>query len=664
MKISFILKLTFPTYIVFVLLISLFSSCRQVKLSEADKAFAQGDYFEAAGMYRKIYRKASPRNKELRGEVAYKMAESYRIINMPDRALAGYANGMRYRPDSLMSLQYGRTLQKTRNYKNAIAQYEIFLKHFPDNQFAKNGIEGCQLAPEWKEKPTRYIVRRMDLFNSTRGEFGPVYGGTDYSVLYFSSNRNDAKGDNKSKITGQKNNDFFLARKDENGRWKKPEKIDSKINTEYDEGAGSVTAAGDRMYYTFCPADSMKSTTAVIYVSQRGDGSWGEGKRLVVTRDSAAMSAHPAITPSGDYLYFVSDMPGGYGGKDIWRARIQGDMADYVENLGPEINTAGDEMFPYMRNDSTLYFSSDGHPGMGGLDIFKAAFHASTGKWQIKNMKSPINSNGDDFGIAFEGGEEKGFFSSNRNDARGLDHLYSFEYPQVKVSLEGYIVDKDDEFIKNAVITIVGNNGINTRVQGKTDGTYRLQLDRGIDYVLMAQAPGYLNTRMELKTEDLERDSLYYVDFVLTSINKPVVLDHIFYDFNKATLRPESQKELDGLVNILKINPNVTIELSAHTDRVGSDEYNNNLSLRRAQSVVAYLVSKGIAKDRLEAKGYGKTQPKEVTKALVKQYDFLKEGDILTEEFILKLPKEQQEICDQINRRTQFKVLSISYGLQ
>lgn len=279
-------------------------------------------------------------------------------------------------------------------------------------------------------------------------------------------------------------------------------------------------------------------------------------------------------------------------------------------------------------------------------------------------MKSPINSNGDDFGIAFEGGEEKGFFSSNRNDARGLDHLYSFEYPQVKVSLEGYIVDKDDEFIKNAVITIVGNNGINTRVQGKTDGTYRLQLDRGIDYVLMAQAPGYLNTRMELKTEDLERDSLYYVDFVLTSINKPVVLDHIFYDFNKATLRPESQKELDGLVNILKINPNVTIELSAHTDRVGSDEYNNNLSLRRAQSVVAYLVSKGIAKDRLEAKGYGKTQPKEVTKALVKQYDFLKEGDILTEEFILKLPKEQQEICDQINRRTQFKVLSISYGLQ
>jgi peptidoglycan-associated lipoprotein len=633
-------------------------------MSDADKAFATGEYYEAAGMYRKIYRKTPPQNRPLRAEVAYKMAEAYRILNMPERANAGYANGLRYAPDSLMSLQYARSLHKTRNYKAAIEQYENFLKYYPDNQFARNGLEGCRLAQQWRENPTRYSVKRMDILNSSRGEFSPIYGGTDFNVIYFSSSRKEAKGENQSKITGQKNNDFFVSRKDENGNWLKPEKIDSKINTDYDEGAGSTTASGDRMYYTFCAADSMKSSTAAIYVSQRADGGWGEGKRLVVTRDSSTMAAHPAISPSGEYLYFVSDMPGGQGGKDLWRARMVGNEADYVENLGPEINTAGDEMFPFVRNDSTIYFSSDGHPGMGGLDIFKAVYHSHTSKWKITNMKSPINSQGDDFGIAFEGNKETGFFSSNRNDARGWDHLYWFQYPVVKVALEGYIVDKDDEFIRKAIINIVGNDGTNVKVPGRTDGTYRLQLERGIDYVLMAQAEGYLNTKMVLKTEDLEKDSLYYVDFVLAAINKPVILENIFYDFGKATLRSESQKELNGLVDLLNLNPNVTIELSAHTDRIGTDEYNNKLSFQRAESVVNYLISRGIAKDRLQTAGYGKTQPKEVTKAIANVHPFLKEGDILSEQFILALPKEQQEICDQINRRTQFKVLSVNYGLQ
>lgn len=663
-KEAYPLKSNISTYTLLLFSLWLLNSCKQVKLKDADKAFAQGEYFEAAGMYRKLYRTTKPFNRPLRAELAYKMAESYRILNMPERAIGGYANGFRYAPDSLMYIQYARCLHKIRNYKEAIVQYQNFLKYFPNNQFAKNGIAGCELAQQWREHPTRYTVKKMDIFNSTRADFSPVYGSSDFLTLYFSSSRKEAKGANISKITGQKGNDFFLARKNENGVWQKPEKIDSKINTEYDEGTGSVTASGDRMYYTSCVVDSTKSSTAMIYVSARADGSWGEGKRFMVTRDSSVMTAHPAISPSGEYLYFVSDMPGGSGGKDIWRARLRGNEADYVENLGPEINTAGDEMFPYVRNDSTLYFSSDGHPGMGGLDIFKATFNSRTSKWEVSNMKSPVNSNGDDFGIAFEGNKETGFFSSNRNDARGWDHIYSFEYPYAKVALEGYIIDKDDEFIKNATINIVGNDGTNSKAQGKNNGTYRLELVRGKDYVLMAKAEGYLNTKMELKTADLEKDTLYYVDFVLPAINKPVILENVFYDFNKATLRPDSKKELDGLVNLLKLNPNVTIELSAHTDRIGSEEYNKKLSLQRAESAVNYLVSQGIDKERLEAAGYGKSQPKEVTKNLVKLYPFLKEGQVLTEEFILTLPKDQQAICDQINRRTQFKVLKVDYGLQ
>ncbi len=633
-------------------------------MSEADRAFQRGEYAESAAMYRKILRKTSTQNKTLRREASFKMAEAYRLLNMPERAIAGYAGGMRYGADSLMSLQYARVLHKTRNYRQAKEQYEIFLRSFPDNRFAQNGLQSCDSSLVWLNNPTRHLVRKMDLFTSPRGEFSPVFGGGDYNVLYFSSNRKEAKGEERSRITGFKNNDFFLARRNSEGQWQKPEKIEGKINTDYDEGAASISATGDKMYYTFCAADSVKPSNAGVYMSMRADGNWGEGTPLILTRDSTAMAAHPAISPSGDYLYFVSDMAGGRGGKDIWRVRLVAGQPDYVENLGAEINTGGNEMFPYMRNDTTLYFSSDGHIGMGGLDIFKAVFRSKTGKWEVENMKSPVNSNADDFGIAFEGAAERGFFSSNRNEARGLDHIYQFERKGVTITLEGYIVDKDEEFVPNAIISVVGNNGVNTYVQGRSDGTYRLQVQQGTDYVLLAKADGFLNTRMELKTANIEKDTLYYVDFVLPAMHKPVVLEHIFYDFAKSSLRPESQKELDELVNVLNLNPNVTIELSAHTDRVGTDEYNNGLSLRRAESVVNYLLTKGIQKERVQAKGYGKTEPHTITKALAKQYPFLPEGTVLTEQFIQTLPAEQQSVCDQINRRTQFKVLNVNYRLQ
>jgi len=644
-----------------------FTSCKQVKLSEADHKFSQGEYFEAANMYRKIYRKTSPKERELRGEIAFKMGECYRLINSVPRARASYQNGIRYLPDdSLISLQYARVLQKNGEYREAVKQYEEFLKHFPDNEFAKNGLRGSQVALGMKNNPTRYTVRRAEIFNSRRSEFSPALLPPEYDQIYFSSSRDDAMGDENSSITGLKNNDIFFSRKDENGKWLKPEAV-SGLNTEFDEGTPSFTVVGTTMYYTFSPQDPAKPTTTKIYVSQRSGGSWSAGQPLVISeKDTVSVFAHPAISPSGDFLYFVSDMPGGYGGKDIWRAAMLGDAVNYVENLGPHINTAGDEMFPYMRSDSVMYFSSDGHVGMGGLDIFKATLTKVNGQdeWTVQNMGFPINSQADDFGITFDGYNESGFFSSNRTDGKGYDHIYSFEYPVAKITLEGYIVDKDDEFVPDATIRVVGNDGTNEKFPGRNNGTYRLQVDRGTDYVMLANAPGYLNSKMDLSTFDLEKDTLYYVDFVLYSINKPNIVENIFYDFDKATLREESKEALNELIELLEINPNVTIELSAHTDRKGSEVYNERLSLRRAESVVNYLINNGIAKNRLVAAGYGKLQPKVVTKNIVKNYDFLKEGDVLTEEFILRLTPEQQEIADQINRRTEFKVLSITYGLE
>ncbi|MDH6354765.1 peptidoglycan-associated lipoprotein [Dysgonomonas sp. PH5-45] len=632
-------------------------------MKDADLKFSHGEYFEAAGMYKKIYRQTKSTDKPLRGEASFKMGECYRLINNVARANAAYASAIRNLPeDSLISLQYARTLHKAGNYAQAAEQYKQFLEYYPDNKFAMDGLAGIELAARLKKNPTRYTVRKMDIFNSRRSEFSPMLLPPEYENLYFTSSRDDAMGDNKSAITGLKNNDIFMSRKDENKKWMKPEAV-SDINTEYDEGVTTFTATGNTMYYTFCMQDPLKPSSAQIYASQRSGGAWGKGAPLQISRDTVSVFAHPAIDPSGAFLYFVSDMPGGYGGKDIWRAYMIGDKAEYFENLGEDINTAGDELFPYMRNDSVMYFSSDGHPGLGGMDIFKARFDSETKKWSVENMGVPINSAGDDFGMTFEGDKDMGFFSSNRNETIGADHIYSFEYPTVTITLEGFVVDKDDEFISDATIHVVGIDGTNEKFKGKPDGTYRLQVAQGTNYVLLANAPGYLNTKMDLYTLDLERDTLYYVDFVLRSINKPNVLENIFYDFDKAALRDESQKELDELINILEINPNVTIELSAHTDRKGSDEYNNKLSQRRAQSVVDYLVAHGIVKERLQVAGYGKTLPKIVSKNIAKEFDFLKEGDILTPEFIEKLTPEQQEIADQVNRRTEFKVLSITYNL-
>ncbi|GHT00348.1 cell envelope biogenesis protein OmpA [Bacteroidia bacterium] len=641
--------------------IALLFSCKSAKLSDAVDREERGEYFEAAQIYRKVYSKTDSKKTYLRGSIAFHMAECYREANNPSRSLSGYTNAIRYKyTDSTAILHQAQMMHKLGRYGEAIKQYKAFLEIVPGNVLAQNGITGCEAAPEWKKNPTRHTVKKMDKMNSRDGEFSPMLHGDAYDELYITSSRKDALGDDKSPITGVKNNDFFVIKQDEKKQWLKPEHIESGINTDMDEGTASFSPDGSQMYYTYCLQDSAASQTANIYISSRSGAEWGAGAKAEIFKDSLAMSAHPAVGPDG-YLYFVSDIAGGYGGKDIWRVPISGIGSLYPENLGPEINTPGNEEFPYMRLDSTLYFSSDGHPGMGGLDIFKA--NERQGQWRVENMKSPVNSMGDDFGITFAGKKESGFFSSNRNDGRGADHIYSFDLPGIYVSVEGWVLNRDEEEVDSATVRIVGKDGTNQRIFVRADGTYSMEVVPGMDYVMMASAPGYLNHKQTLSVPDEEKSETYYVDFYLPSISKPVLIENIFYDFNKATLRPESKEALDEVVTMLEDNPNVTIELSAHTDRIGSDVYNESLSQRRAQSVVDYLIANGIAKDRLTAKGYGKSTPKTVTKNIAEKYDFLPEGQLLDAAFIETLEPVQQAIADQINRRTEFRVLSTNYRL-
>ena len=657
------MKAHFTIYVLFLLIVSSLYSCKSAKLSDAEEKQRIGEYYEAAAIYRKVYTKTSPKKRDLRGYIAYRMAECNRLINNTGKATSAYMNAIRYDyPDSTVYLRMGQMLQKTGRYPEAIKNYDIYMENDPSNLLAINGIQGCELAPGWKKNPTRYEVRRMDKFNSRRGEFSPMLAGDKYDQLYFASSRSKDKDAKVSAITGQKNNNLFLVKQDEKGAWLAPVELEDEVNTEYDEGTPSFSPDGNTMYYTYCAQDPEGPRTAEIYISTRSSAKWGKGTRATIVKDSVTALGHPSISPDGKYLYFVSDAVGGFGGKDIFRARVAGNDFGPMENLGEEINTPGDEMFPYVRDSVTLYFASNGHPGMGGLDLFKAT-QDSTGKWKVENLGAPINSMADDFGITFAGKEERGFFCSNRNDARGYAHIYSFELPTITIFIEGIVNDVDEYPIEDATVRIVGKDGLNVKVPVKKDGTYRVELERDIRYVMMASARGYLNQNYELHTGPEEKNETYIVDFFLSPISKPVVIDNIFYDFDKATLRPESKKALDEMIKMLNDNPNVTIELGAHTDRKGTDQYNERLAQRRAQSVVDYLIAGGIEAARLEAKGYGESVPKTINKKMAKQFDFLKEGDVLTEEFILALPPEQQEIADQINRRTEFKVLRTNYNL-
>lgn len=646
-----------------VLLISLvLCGCRGAKLSVADEQMARGEYFDASKTYRKIYNKLTKREERpLRGEVAFKMGECYRQLGMSARASAAYQNALRYGyPDSTAYLHMAQTMHEEGRYAQAIAAYGDYLDLDPDSRIARTGLAGANMAQEMKKNPTRYVVKQPRLLNSRRADFSPMYNGSDHDVLYFTTTNEKVMGTNRSEITGMKKSDIWFTRKNERGEWQKPEAVEGELNSELDEGIISFSPDGSTMYLTKARREPNANTGVEIYTSQRSDAKWSATVKFEITADTLSSYGHPAVSPDGQYLYFTSDMPGGSGGRDIWRINLK-DRAGSLENMGEFINTPGDECFPYVRSDSVLYFASDGHPGMGGLDLFKATLTPSGG-WSVVNMGVPVNSSADDFGITFGEGE-RGYFSSNRGDGRGYDHIYSFELPDLQIWLSGWVLDKDEEPVPNAVIRIVGNDGSNQKEVARNDGSFRFPLQRGVSYVMLAGAKGYLNAKQEFTSDTAEEDAEYGVDFILASITKPVVIDNIFYDFDKATLRPESKTALDEMVQVLRDNPNVTIEMASHTDRWGSDDYNMRLSQRRAQSVIDYLVGAGIGADRLQPQGYGESRPKIITKKLAREYPQFHEGDVLDETFIATLPESDQEIADQINRRTEFQVLSIDYRM-
>ena len=633
-------------------------------LKKGEKFLALGEYYDAADQFKQAYTKTPSKERASRGKIALKMARCYDKINSTPKAIAAYRNAVRYNQASIDDrLAYARLLLKNGEYKQAEKEFRILVDSLPDNVLARNGLKSAQLAPTWKKEGSRYKVKKMDVFNSRRDDYSPMLLGDEADQLYFSSTRNEAQGDELSGITGTKAGDIFLSEKDDKGKWSKPEAIASGLNTAYDEGACCFAPDGREMYLTQCVTDASAPRYAQIVTSSRSDAAWGKPNPLELTKDTLSTYAHPAVSPDGEWLYFVSDMPGGVGGYDIWRVRITAAGLGGVENLGEPINTQGDEMFPTFRPNGDLYFSSNGHVGMGGLDIYIAKVDKKTRQYKVTHPGYPLNSEADDFGMTFEGPHNRGFFSSNRKDGRGYDHIYSFENPEIVTTIKGWVYEMDGYELPAAQVTVVGNDGTYKKLPVKSDGSFTMPINTKVDYLVMASCKGFLNHKEELRVDSAKESKEYVLQFPLASITAPVLIDNIFYDFDKATLTPASTKSLDELVGLLKENPNVTIELSAHCDYKGNAEYNKRLSQRRAQSVVNYLIAHGIEKERLTPVGYGKERPKKVRKKLTEKYPWLKEGDELTQEFILKQSKEHQEICNQINRRTEFIVLRTTYNM-
>jgi peptidoglycan-associated lipoprotein len=645
-------------FFIIVVFTSVLASCGTGKIGR-DAMLSQeiGEYYKAIEKYRKASRKEKDRTKRM--EYAYAIAECYHYIGDYERAALYYQNAIRRgleNPEATLNLaEMQRNIQR---YDEALENYRLYLEGNPGDEKARNGVESIRKTQEWTAKPTRHIINPIKEINSRESDYSPSFVGGKSNEIIFTSTRQAATGKRKSMITGQKYADLFRATFSvQRQKWEQPKLLEENliINTGDEEGASTLNSTGEQMIFTRCRYDKTEALGAELYSASQLRGSWSEPIKVQVAGDSLT-AAHPALSRDGNVLYFVSDMPGGYGGKDIWMAEKNGGAYDKPVNLGAEINTPGDEMFPFVRDNGELYFSSNYHPGMGGLDIFKAIQNEDK-TWSVENIGYPMNSPGDDFGIAFVDEENRGMFTSSRKGSRG-DDIYEFMVPPKIFRVEGEVFDKETgSLIDGASVRIIGTDGTSLRIRTQ-NGKFQMAIKPETEYVFAAFKEGFLRDKATANTTGLEDSKDFRFQLYLTPTDVP---ENINYEFGSWELLPQSETALDTLVATLVVNPTITIEIMSHTDHIGSDQFNFELSQKRAQSVVNFLIERGISPQRLVAKGYGETWPKTVTRNLARQYEFLNRGDELTEQYIMKLTPEQQEIAKAINRRTEFRVLTTDF---
>jgi peptidoglycan-associated lipoprotein len=651
------------------------SAVAQTGVRQGDQAFDQYRFEEAIEYYTEAL--PSLNSSEQTALVAYRIGYCYREMRESQKAEEFFrkalkANSQRLKPEA--RLYYADALRMNGKYEDAIEVYETYLDLVPDDYRAKVGIESCKTVPKWENQPSRFEVSNMAYFNSLKQDFAPAWADDDYEIVFFTSSREGTMGDRNNLKSGQKFTDIFQIEQDRKGNWSQAIPIGGYVNTEADEGAVCLNEKGNLLYFTRCYGGDKVNIPCKIFTATKRGRAWSGTEELKIPGFEGYEVGYPSLSKDELTMYFAAQTPTGFGGTDIYKMTRADDKDPWgnPENVGEPINTSGDETFPYIRLDGSLYFASDGHIGMGGLDIFEAKpKEEGEGFQEPENLKPPINSSADDFKIIFYGEKQEGYFSSNRPGGKGMDDIYYFRMPPLDIAVRGVVKDttkpKYAFRLKGVKVQLITDEGLQQAFETSEDGTYFFEnLEEDTDYIMKASlGEDYFANTYTFTTRGIYRDTTMEININMASIPKIIELPNIEYDFNKATLRPESTVALDGLVKTLKDNPHLAIELRAHTDFRGTDEANMELSQARAQSCVDYLTEKGIEKDRLTSRGFGESMPRTVDSTLAEKHDFLKPGDILTEGFILDLPnKEQREIAHQLNRRTEFSVKSKTYGLE
>jgi peptidoglycan-associated lipoprotein len=662
------------TLLMLLLVLPILLSAQRNPAKSADEAFSKQQYSVAIDKYKKAYTKVK-KNKEEKNRITSQMAECYRLTGNFKRAKSAYKRLIKNEYDKKnpeILLRYADALKMDGDFDEAVVQYNAFTEKVPDDPRGKRGAETALMVQEWMDNPSKYEVSNIKNINSREADFTPAYTSENYNEITLTSTREGTTGKETDKWTGQSFSDLFTTKMDRKGEWSTPVLLDNTetLNTKGNEGSATFNSKFNTIYFTRCPNTEQIESGCQIYKSQRSGRNWSKPEMVEIKGiDTLSTIGQPTISENELIIYFAANRKGGFGGNDIWVSfrDSKSDVFSRPLNIGDVVNTPGDEMFPFLRNDTTLFFASDGHGGMGGLDIFVTTIDTA-GKWgPPKNLKYPINSTGDDFGIVFHPTDEYGFLSSNRKGTRGEEDIWYFIEPPLEFTLKGTV--KDDRtlmFVEDATVQMVGSTGSSVSSRTNDQGFYsfgKSQLEPNTTYDVIVTKPNYFNSKGSFTTVGVEFSKDFEKNFMLQPIPaEPIALPEILYDLAKWDLKPQYEDSLQGLVQTLRDNPNLVIELASHTDFRDSDERNDILSQKRAQSVVDYLIIRGIEPQRLVAKGYGERVPLKLKKDAVRDGFLFKEGTVLDDTFINSLTSDKEkEAAHQMNRRTEFRVLRKDY---